>query len=285
MRCPEMSACSPTADLPPPPLPPEMDLRPFPLIWMNPRVLQSGPFLRLKKRNPRAAIALFCLYQHQWQTVGGGLQDDPDSLAHAAGVDPDEWVEDVAPALESFLIRANNGLVYLDFCLDDVRAAWRERLRRKERTDAARKRRAENRKARPEGETPRTSLQHPQASSPAEPSQPSYVESGKKVSVGRVESSPGSSPALRAGTSPDWEKGLPHWGGRDAPPTPERGAVRAAYAAHKREAERLSALENVAANRLEDAELRRLVRECQSSVERHLAALHTAEAAYYGRAG
>jgi hypothetical protein len=130
----------------PAPLPADFDLLPFEFVWMHFRALHDPALRRLERRGEaQAVLCLLRLYVAQWQTRGGGMPNDPDFLADAAGVDPDVWLDRIKPLLAPFLRVADNGLVYVDWQVEAALAAWKLRYVNVQRTASARAAAAEAR--------------------------------------------------------------------------------------------------------------------------------------------
>ncbi|MGH8445437.1 MAG: DUF1376 domain-containing protein, partial [Solimonas sp.] len=114
------------ATLPPPPVPPEADLRG--LAWMRldvSRLLDSDLFAVSNGAEFKAAVALWCKAWHQ--QPAGSLPDDPRVLAHLSGAGA-AWGRVRRVALRGWS-RASDGRLYHAVVSQQVLIAWEERQR------------------------------------------------------------------------------------------------------------------------------------------------------------
>ena len=177
-------------DLSAPPVPLTDDLNCFPRVWIDRRKLHSAEWLRLKRRDPVAAIALLELHAAAQAMPGCGLEDDDDALAHLAGLDDLGWAEH-GQTIRAHMVRFENGLLYVPLFLDDTRAAFQIKEKRRERTARAREALAAKRAAGRAGRGPAASA--PQQPRPTAAAARAGVP-GTNPSVGLVRSESGPVP-------------------------------------------------------------------------------------------
>jgi hypothetical protein len=158
------------------PVPHDTDIAHYSRVWITGRLLDSGDWLRLERGNPRLAIILVRLQRAAQSQPGCGLEDDPDSLAHAAGVDPDDWQETWAALVWPYLVRGESGLVYVRMFLADTVAAVACHQRNQARTQAARQARREKAGGKGESDGPPATPPRHWKAAPASPPNPSPPE-------------------------------------------------------------------------------------------------------------
>ncbi|MCA0451842.1 MAG: YdaU family protein [Proteobacteria bacterium] len=134
-----------TDALPPPPVPADCDLRGLPFMPLHiDRLQKSKAWLRCK-RTPALAFYLLNLWMRAWQEApASSLEDDDDVLADAAMCPPSEWATVRDEALRGWT-KCSDGRLYNPTVAELARDAWEERVKYRQRTEAARRAREEKR--------------------------------------------------------------------------------------------------------------------------------------------
>lgn len=125
-------------ELPPPPVPADVDLRGFPFMPLDVEALRRSKAWLLCKRNPALAFYMINLWTAAWHEVpAGSLEDDDDVLADRAMCDPVKWDKLRDQVLRNW-VKCSDGRLYYPFLSKKVLAAWDSRLEQRWKTEIAR---------------------------------------------------------------------------------------------------------------------------------------------------
>lgn len=131
---------------PPPLVPPEVDLRDFKFMALDVvKLRDSALVIKATGDEFRAAVLLWCASWHQ--VPAASLPDEDDELAHLCGYTraPKEWAQIKTGALRGW-VKCSDGRLYHPTVAGKANEAWKAKLEQRERTKAAREKRADNRK-------------------------------------------------------------------------------------------------------------------------------------------
>jgi len=134
------------SDLPEPMVPQECDLRDFPFMPLEVQRLRRSKAWLAAKREPALAFYLINLWTAAWHDLpAASLEDDDEVLADLAMCEPRKWQAIKALALRGW-VKCSDGRLYHPVVAEKARTAWASKIAQRDRTEAARKAKAEKKK-------------------------------------------------------------------------------------------------------------------------------------------
>lgn len=124
--------------IPPPLVPPEVDLTGFPFMPLEVARLRRSKSWLAAKRNPAVGFYMINLWTSSWHEVpAASLEDDDDVLADRAMCEPRQWSKVRAAVLAGW-VKCSDGRLYHPVVAEKAIAAWQAKQGQRQKTEAAR---------------------------------------------------------------------------------------------------------------------------------------------------
>ncbi len=117
-----------TAELPPPPVPPDADLTDFKFMPLEVARLRRSKAWLICKRRPELAFYMLNLWTASWhERPAGSLEDDDDVLADAAMCSPEKWPKVRGEVMRGW-VKHFDGRLYHPVVAEKVNDSWHGRV-------------------------------------------------------------------------------------------------------------------------------------------------------------
>ena len=127
-----------TADLPAPPVLPDVDLTDFKFMPLEVARLRRSRSWLICRRRPDIGFYSLNLWAMSWHEVpAGSLEDDDDVMADAAMCSPEKWPEVKAEVLRGWL-KCSDGRLYHKVVVEKVAESWNQKLTKRWRNECDR---------------------------------------------------------------------------------------------------------------------------------------------------
>jgi hypothetical protein len=117
-----------TDQLPPPPVPADVDLTDFQYMPLEVSRLRRSKAWLVCKRRPELAFYMLNLWTAAWhERPAGSLEDDDDVLANFAMCSPEKWPKVKTEVLRGW-VKCNDQRLYHPVVIEKVRESWRSKI-------------------------------------------------------------------------------------------------------------------------------------------------------------